>query len=111
MAGVKLAPRRKSRATHKCTAIDLEIKIRMIHKYVGEQSLSAIAFELDFLVLTMNTFVKDAARIKECVTRITKMKSVILTKKCEVAIIGMEKLLTMWMEAQIQKLVLQIWHM
>jgi hypothetical protein len=107
MADVKCAPQRKSRATHKCTAIDLEMKIRTIHKYVGEQSLSAIAFELDFLVLTMNTFVNDAARTKECVTRMTKMKSMIITKKREVVISGMEKLLTIWMEAQIQKLVLQ----
>jgi hypothetical protein len=31
------------------------------------------------------------------------MKSMIITKKCEDAISELEKLLTMWMEAQIQK--------
>jgi hypothetical protein len=43
MAGGKQAPEGKSEPFHKRTAIDLEIKIRMIHKYEGGQSLSALA--------------------------------------------------------------------
>jgi hypothetical protein len=44
---------------------------------------------------------KDAACVKEHV----KGKSKIKTKKCEGVMSEMEKLLTMWMEAQIQKCV------
>jgi hypothetical protein len=41
------------------------MKIRIIHKYEDGQSLSAIAHKLDFAVSTVNTFVKDAAPMKE----------------------------------------------
>lgn len=46
------------------TVIDLEMKIRMKHKYEGEQSLSAVACEHGFAVSTMNTMAKVAACIK-----------------------------------------------
>jgi hypothetical protein len=46
---------------------------------------------------------KDIVRIKERVKRTTMMKSMIITKKCKGAISKMEKLLMMWMKAQIQK--------
>jgi hypothetical protein len=53
MAGGKHAPERKSAPSQKHIAIDLDTKIRMIHKYEGEQSLSAIASEPDFVVSVM----------------------------------------------------------
>jgi hypothetical protein len=46
----------KSQPSQKHTAIDLEMKIRIICKYEGGQSLSAL-----------NTIVKDAAHIRQLV--------------------------------------------
>jgi hypothetical protein len=103
MVGGKRAPKEKTEPSRKRTAIDLEMKIRIIHKYEGGQSLSAISRELGFAVSTVNTIVKDAARIKEHVKGTAMLNSTIITKKREGAISEMEKLLTMWMEVQIQK--------
>jgi transposase-like protein len=103
MAGGKRAPKEKTKPSRKRTTIDLEMKIRIIRKYEGGQSLTAISRELGFAVSTVNTIVKDAARIKEHVKGTAMLKSTIITMKREGAISEMEKLLTMWMEAQIQK--------
>jgi transposase-like protein len=103
MAGGTRAPKRKSEPSRRRTAIDLEMKTKIIRKYEGGQSLSAVARELGFAVSTVNTIVKDAARIKEHAKRTSTMKTTIITKKREGAISEMEKLLTVWMEAQIQK--------
>jgi hypothetical protein len=65
MACGKHAPEIKSEPSRKHTAIDLEIKIRMMCKYECGQGLSAVAHELGCTVLTMNTNGKDAACIKE----------------------------------------------
>jgi hypothetical protein len=54
----------KSETSHKCTTIHLEMKTRMICKYDGGHSLSAITRELGLAVSTENTFVKDAAMHK-----------------------------------------------
>jgi hypothetical protein len=37
----------------------------MIYKYEGGQSLPAIAYELGFVISTVNIVIKDAARIKK----------------------------------------------
>jgi hypothetical protein len=50
MVGGKLAPEGKCEPSDKCTAADLEMKVRMICKYEGDQSLSAVACELGFLL-------------------------------------------------------------
>jgi hypothetical protein len=47
---------------------------------------------------------EDAAHIKEHVKGMAVMKSMIIRKKQKGAVSEMEKLLTIWMEAQIQKL-------
>jgi hypothetical protein len=94
VTGGERVPRRKSEPSHKCTAIDLERKTGMLCKYEDGQSLSAIAPELGFVVLTI---VKDAARIKERVTGKVLM-NLILAKKRGGAISEMEKLLRMSME-------------
>jgi hypothetical protein len=64
MAGGKRAPEGKSHPCHTCTVIDLEMKIRILHKCEGVQSLSANACELNFAVSTVDTIVKDAVHIK-----------------------------------------------
>jgi hypothetical protein len=46
MSGGKQAPQRRSEPSPKCVAIDLGMKRRIICKYEGGQSLSAIAHEL-----------------------------------------------------------------
>jgi hypothetical protein len=56
----------KNEPSHKHTAIDLGMKIIVIHKDEGMKRLSSIACELDFAVLT----VKDSAFIKEHVNSI-----------------------------------------
>jgi hypothetical protein len=78
------------------------MKIRIIYKYKGGQTLSAIACEHDFSASTINTIMKDAARMKEYVKGATLIKLII--HKREGAMSEMEKLIQMWMEeAQIQK--------
>jgi hypothetical protein len=58
MAGGQLAPGGKGEPSHRRTAINSETKIRMIHKYGGGHSLSAIAHGVGFAVPSMNTVVK-----------------------------------------------------
>lgn len=77
--------------------------MRMIHKYEGGQSLSSISRELGFAASTVSTILKDSARIKEHVRGSAPLKSTVITKKRSGAIYEMEKLLTIWMEDQIQK--------
>jgi hypothetical protein len=64
------------------------MKIRMICTYKGDQSLSAIAWELGLEV-------KDAAHITKCLKGTALMKST-TTKNGEGAISEMEKLLYYW---------------
>nr|XP_023694244.1 tigger transposable element-derived protein 1-like [Paramormyrops kingsleyae] len=93
----------KSESARKRTAINLELKIKIIRKYEAGQCLSAIAREFGLANSTVNTIVKDAARIKQHVKGTACLKSTIITKRREGAISEMEKLLTLWMEDQIQK--------
>jgi hypothetical protein len=103
MAGGKRAREGNSEPSRKRTAIDLELKLRIIRKYECGQSVTAMARELSLAVSTVNTIVKDAFRIKEHVKGTACMKSTIITKRREGAITEMEKLLTIWMEEQIQE--------
>jgi hypothetical protein len=48
MSGGKCAHKEKSEPPRKCTAIDLEMKIRMIRKYEGGKCLSAVLREFGF---------------------------------------------------------------
>jgi hypothetical protein len=97
----KHAPEGESEPSHKHTATDLKMKIRMVLKYEGGQILCAIASELGLAVSAFNTNVKDVARVKETCQRNGKDKSLITTKVREGAISEMEKLLMLWLEAQI----------
>jgi hypothetical protein len=80
MAHSKHAPEVKSKPSCKCTAIDLEIKVRMICKYEGVQSLSEISCELALATSTVNTIVKDAAHKKDHKKEMAMIK-LIITKK------------------------------
>jgi hypothetical protein len=71
------------------TAIDIEMKLRMICKYECGQSLSAVALEYIYAVSTMNTTLMDAARMKEYAKVYSVMKSMIITKTLEGAVSGM----------------------
>jgi hypothetical protein len=55
MVGSKHAPEAKCEPSGKRTAADLEMKVRMICKYEGDQSLSAAACELGFLLSTVTS--------------------------------------------------------
>jgi hypothetical protein len=81
VAGGKLAPEGKSKLHHKHTPTDLDMKMRIMHKYECGQSLSAVAHELGFAVLHVNTTMKDAAHIKEHVKATSMMKLTIIKKK------------------------------
>jgi hypothetical protein len=59
MAHSKHAPEVKSKSSCKCTGTDLEMKVRMIYKYEGVQSLSEISCEHAFAISTVNDIVKD----------------------------------------------------
>jgi hypothetical protein len=82
MAGGKHAREGNSEPSCKRTAIDLELKLRMIRKYEGGQSLSAIARELVLAVSTVNTIVKDAFRIKERVKVTACLSSITIYLIC-----------------------------
>jgi hypothetical protein len=79
------APEGKSEPFSKCTATDLDMKLA-IRKYEGGQSSSATASELRFAASTVNTIVKDAARIKVQEKGMAIMNFMIITRKCEGAI-------------------------
>uniref|UniRef100_A0A8C9SKK2 HTH CENPB-type domain-containing protein n=1 Tax=Scleropages formosus TaxID=113540 RepID=A0A8C9SKK2_SCLFO len=105
MTGKRHTDAKITQPKRKRTKIDLEMKMKMIKKYEGGQNLSAIARELGLSVSTVNTIVKNAARIKEHVKGCAPLKSTIITKQRSGAIYEMEKLLMMWMEDQIRKCV------
>jgi hypothetical protein len=65
MVGGKCIPEGRKKPFYKHTALALEMKIRMILKYEGGQSLSATRHELGFAVSIMNTIMKDIPHIKE----------------------------------------------
>jgi hypothetical protein len=69
----KKIQRDQSKPSRKCTAIDLEMRIRMTRIYAGGQSLSAIACELGSVLSAVNTIMKDAASMKEYVGGMTVM--------------------------------------
>lgn len=48
----------------KCVSVHLEVKLRMIRKYEGRQSLLLVPRELDFAVSTINSFMKNAAHMR-----------------------------------------------
>jgi hypothetical protein len=78
ITGGKCAPEGKSEPSCKCNAIDLEMKIRMVHRYECGQILFAISCVLGFMVSTVNTIVKDAAHMKEHVKGIAPVKLAII---------------------------------
>jgi hypothetical protein len=63
MGDGKREPEGRGEPSRKHTAIDVEMKKRMIRNYEGGQSLSAIARGLHFVV---STIVNYAACIREC---------------------------------------------
>jgi transposase-like protein len=83
--------------------IDLEQKVEMLKQYEGGQSLSSIARELDLATSTVKSNLNDNARIKEHVKGSAPLKPTVITEQRSGAIYEMEKLLTTWMEDQIQK--------
>lgn len=103
MNGKQPGENKSAGASRKRKVIDLEMKMRMINKFEGGQSLSSISRELGFAASTVSTILKDSARIKEHVRGSAPLKSTVITKKRSGAIYEMEKLLTIWMEDQIQK--------
>jgi hypothetical protein len=72
----------KEKVNHHINVLPLiqEMKIRMICKYEYGQSLTAITCELDFVVSTVNTIMKNATCTKECVKGAAMMKSMIIKK-------------------------------
>lgn len=70
--------------------------MRMIRKYGSVQNLREIARELDFVVSTVNTTLKDAARVKDHLRGKAMMKLMTLRKKRKGAISEIEKLLSRW---------------
>ncbi|XP_006635468.2 tigger transposable element-derived protein 1-like [Lepisosteus oculatus] len=92
-------------STKRRRVIDLEQKINIIRRYEGGQSLTSIAREVGMPISTVSTIVKDSARIKEHVESSAPLKSTVITKRRSGIIYEMEKLLTIWMEDQIQQCV------
>jgi hypothetical protein len=66
------------------------MKIRLLCKYEGGKSLSAVSLELGFAISTVNTTVKDAAYVNGRVKGTTMKKSTIILKRHECAVSEME---------------------
>jgi hypothetical protein len=77
----------------------------MLKKYEGGQSLLSIAL-LDLAAQRVRSILNDSSCIKEQVKSSAPLKSTMVTKQCSGAFYETEKLLTVWMEDQIQKRVL-----
>lgn len=103
MSGKRKSVAISSQQVRKRSKIDLQMKMKIINKYESGHSLSSIARELCLPVSTVNTIVKDADRIKEHVKGCAPLRSTVITRQRSGAIYEMEKLLTIWMEDQIQK--------
>jgi hypothetical protein len=104
MAGGKHVPEGKNEPLLKCTASDLNMKLRLC-KYEGGNILSTVAHELGFVISTVNIIVKDAARLKGHV-KITAMMKSIMMKRHEGAVSEIKKLLLMSVQPQMQEHVL-----
>jgi hypothetical protein len=89
---------------HRCKHPKIGLEVKVIKKLDSGQSLLALALELGLLVSTVNTTVKDTDCVRER-ERCATIKFMVITKQCSGAIYEMEKLLTIWMEKQIQKCV------
>ncbi|CAM2120016.1 unnamed protein product [Caretta caretta] len=103
MPGKQPSDSKSARPVRKRKKIDLEQKMKIVKKYEGGQSLSSIARELNLATSTVKSILNDSARIKEHMKGSALLKSTVITKQRSGAIYEMEKLLTMWMEDQIQK--------
>lgn len=103
MPGKRSSDSKSAGPVRKRKKIDLEQKMKIVKKYEGGQSLSSIARELDLATSTVKSILNDSARIKEHVKGSAPLKSTVITKQRSGAIYEMEKLLTIWMDDQIQK--------
>jgi hypothetical protein len=86
MAGGKHSSDGKGEPSYKRHVIDVETKMKIIHKQEGGQTITSIARELSYAPYAINTIIKDATRIREHAKGTATMKATIITKKCEGAI-------------------------
>ena len=106
---LKMATKRKSDfslskpAKRERKAIDLDMKMKVIKLYEGGKKVNVIARELQLSHFTVSTILKDKERIREAVKGSAPMKSTVITKQRTGPVHEMEKLLSIWMENQIQK--------
>ena len=84
-------------------AIDLDTKMKAIKMHEGGRRVNDIARELRLTHSTISTIIKDKERILEAVKGSGPMKSTVITKQRTGPLHEMEKLLSTWIESQIQK--------
>ncbi|GAB1610688.1 tigger transposable element-derived protein 1-like, partial [Argonauta hians] len=84
-------------------AIDLDTKMKAIKMHEGGGRVNDIARELRLTHSTISTIIKDKERILEAVKGSAPMKSTVITKQRTGPFHEMEKLLSTWIESQIQK--------
>ena len=84
-------------------AIDLDTKMKAIKMHKGGRRVNDIARELRLTHSTISTIIKDKERILEAVKGSAPMKSTVITKQRTGPLHEMEKLLSTWIESQIQK--------
>uniref|UniRef100_S4RL06 HTH CENPB-type domain-containing protein n=1 Tax=Petromyzon marinus TaxID=7757 RepID=S4RL06_PETMA len=101
MSGKRPSDREITGSARKRKVIDLGQKMEIINKHERGQTLSSISRELGLATSTVNTILKDGARIKEHVKGLAPLTSTVITKQRSGAIYEMEQLLTLWMEANV----------
>lgn len=84
------------------TQITMDQKLKIISKYEGGMTLSAIAKEMGKAVSTINTIVKDRERIRDSTKGSTDLGVTIISKRRQGPIAEMEKHLVRWMHDLLQ---------
>ncbi|XP_076032978.1 putative CENPB DNA-binding domain-containing protein 1 [Oratosquilla oratoria] len=84
-------------------AINLDQKMNVFKQFEGGKKVNAIALDMQLSHSTVSTILIDRERICEAVKCFAPMRSTVIYKKRMEPIHEMEKLLSVWMEDQIQK--------
>ncbi|XP_076042242.1 putative CENPB DNA-binding domain-containing protein 1 [Oratosquilla oratoria] len=83
-------------------AIDLDIKMKVINEHEGGKKVQAIADSHGFSHSTISTILKNKSSIKE-MAKLSTGYSALLTRQRKGLVHGMEKMLSVWIDDNIEK--------
>lgn len=83
--------------------ITLQEKVNIIKRNEKGEKASVISCALGFSRTTVSTILKDVERIMSHVKRATPMNSTVISEQRSILVVGMEKLLMLWIEDNNQR--------